>query len=280
MIVSPTNGFRCALYPDPERIPESAFETARFDEVKDFYKEKPVADPIFQVYKEQFSYDEIDLNARVESRDESSEDWIEEKITFDAAYGDERIIAYLFLPKNTGPPYQTVIYFPGTSALLQESSEGLVGNRDFEVYLSFVVKNGRAVLYPVYKGTFERRVPALLPIHMGDDSPLFSEYLIQLGKDFKRCVDYLETRPDIDSTKLAYYGLSWGAGLGAIIPAVEECLKTSVLVAPGLRGRGLPDANDMNYVTRVKTPTLMLNGRYDTFALYEGCTSRMWVMVR
>ena len=104
---------------------------------------------------------------------------------------------------------------------------------------------------------------------MGDDSHLFSEYLIQLGKDFKRCVDYLETRPDIDSTKLAYYGLSWGAGLGAIIPAVEERLKASVLVAPGLSGRGLPDANDMNYVTRVKTPTLMLNGRYDTFAPYE-----------
>ena len=113
----------------------------------------------------------FDLNARVESRDESSEDWIEEKITFDAAYGDERIIAYLFLPKNTGPPYQTVIYFPGTSALLQESSEGLVGNRDFEVYLSFVVKNGRAVLYPVYKGTFERRVAALLPIQHGRRFP-------------------------------------------------------------------------------------------------------------
>ncbi len=57
-----------------------------------------------------------DLNAQVESRDESSEYWIRENITFDAAYGDERIIAHLFLPKNAAPPYQTVIYFPGEAA--------------------------------------------------------------------------------------------------------------------------------------------------------------------
>ena len=49
---------------------------------------------IFEVYKEQFSYDKTDLNARVESRDESSEDWIQEKIILDAAYGDSSIAAY------------------------------------------------------------------------------------------------------------------------------------------------------------------------------------------
>ena len=91
----------------------------------DFSKAKSVSDPVFQVYKEQFSYDETDLNARVESRDESSEYCIREKITFDAAYGDERIIAHLFLPKNATPPYQTVIYFPGEAVKYQQSSESI-----------------------------------------------------------------------------------------------------------------------------------------------------------
>ncbi|MFQ5853138.1 MAG: protein kinase [Candidatus Binatia bacterium] len=273
---SSRNGFRCAVYPDPEKIPEPVFTVAEIGETRDFYKEKPVADSIFEIYKEQFSYDKTDLDARVESRDESSEDWIQEKITFDAAYGDERIIAHLFLPKNTAPPYQTVLYFPGSASLFQKSSEALDRYYEWEVFLSFVVKNGRAVLFPVYKGTFERRDDALIPIHLGDNSHLFTEWLIQLVKDFKRCIDYLETRQDIDIRKLAYYGMSWGGLWGAIIPAVEERLEASVLLAGGLSGHGRPEANQMNYVTRVKTPTLMLNGKYDSFLPYEASVKPMF----
>jgi len=261
---SPKNGFRCALYLDPEKIPESAFKLAKFGETVDFYKKKPVPDSIFQVYKEQFSYDKTDLNARVEWRDENPEDWIQEKITFDAAYGAEKVIAYLFLPKNTLSPFQTVIYFPGAGSLSQDSSKDLETYIEFETFLSFIVKDGRAVLYPVYKGTFERRfeIPSS-NTHQG------TEYRIQLARDFKRSIDYLETRPDIDSNRLAFYGMSWGAWLGAIIPAVEERLKASVLVVGGLRDSGRPEANPVNYVTRIKTPTLMLNGQYDMVFPYE-----------
>lgn len=264
---SAKNGFRCALYSDPEKIPGSAFEPAKFGAPTDFYKVKTVPDSVFQVYKEQFSYDKSDLKARVESRQESPGGWIQEKITFDASYGGERVIAYLFLPQNAAPPYQTVIYFPGSASVSQKSSKDLENYYEFPMFLSFIVKSGRAALYPVYKGTFERGEPALVPIHGGANSHLYTEFLVQVVKDFKRCIDYLEIRQDIDSQKLAYYGMSWGGMLGAIIPAVEERIKASVLVAGGLRDRGRPEANQINYVTRVKTPTLMLNGRYDT--LYD-----------
>ena len=260
---SAKNGFRCAVYPDPEKIPGSAFQMAKFGETVDFYKEKPVPDSIFQVYKEQFSYDKTDLKARVESRQETSE-WIQERITFDAAYGGERVIAYLFSPKNTAPPYQTVIYFPGDASIFQKSSQDLESYYEFTVFLSFIVKNGRAVLYPVYKGTFERGNDRLAALLEGDwNSHQYTELLIQEVKDFRRCIDYLETRPDIDGKKLAYYGMSWGGDFGAIIPAVEERLKASVLVAGAFYAVGRPEANQINYVTRVKTPTLMLNGKYD-----------------
>jgi len=59
--------------------------------------------------------------------------------------------------------------------------------------------------------------------------------------------------------------MSWGANMGAIIPAVDNRLGASVLIAGGLFGIGRPEINDVNYVSRVKTPTLMLNGRYDVF---------------
>lgn len=50
------------------------------------------------------------------------------------------------------------------------------------------------------------------------------------------------------------------------------CLKwlaASFLLAGGLRGRGHPEVNQINYVTRVKTPTLMINGRYGAGFNYE-----------
>jgi dienelactone hydrolase len=269
---SAKNGFRCARYPDPGNIPQAALGLIKLSEPKDFYSQKPVPDAIFQVYKDQFSYDRTDLRAHVESRQERPAGWIHEKVTFDAAYGGERIIAHLFLPSNTPPPYQTVIYFPGSPSVFEKSSADLENYFEFPMFLSFIVKSGRAVLYPVYKGTFERGTETAAAIHEGNESHAYTEYLVQVVKDFRRCVDYLETRQDIDSKKLAFYGMSWGGLLGAIIPAVEDRLKANIVLAGGLLGRGRPEANQINYVTRVKTPTLMLNGKYD--AIFDRETSQ------
>jgi serine/threonine protein kinase/formylglycine-generating enzyme required for sulfatase activity/cephalosporin-C deacetylase-like acetyl esterase len=259
------NGFRCALYPDSDKIPPMAFEAVQPPDAIDYYREQPVPDSVFQVYKEQFSYDKTPLNAQVESKKENP-DWLQEKITFDAAYGGERVIAYLFLPKHVPPPYQTVIYFPGSASAWKESSKDIENYYEFPLFLSFIVTNGRAVLYPVYKGTFERRVS--LPTgdpSTPDDSHAFRDYQIQLVKDFRRSVDYLESRPDIASKKLAYYGMSWGGSMGALIPAVEDRLQTSILVASGfIPIPTRPEVRLVNYVTRVKIPTLILNGKYDT----------------
>lgn len=270
------NGFRCAFYPDPKKIPKPAFETASFGKIKDFYKEKPVSDVIFQVYKEQFSYDKTALNVSMESRNESAEDWIHERISFDAAYNNERIIANLFLPKNSTPPYQTVIYFPGSASFFQSSSQDIANYYEFPVFLSFLVKNGRAVLFPVYKGTFERRDDALISVWMTANSHKYTDFIIQQVKDIRRSIDFLETREDIDSQKLSYYGMSWGGVMAAYIPAVEERLKTSIILGGGLNGDGRPEVYQINYVNRVKIPTLMLCGKYDTIFPYETSIKPMY----
>jgi dienelactone hydrolase len=88
--------------------------------------------------------------------------------------------------------------------------------------------------------------------------------MAQIVKDFRRSIDYLETRPDIDKERLAYYGMSGGAWRGPIISAVEERLDASILLAGGfLWKRTRPEVHQLNYVTRVRMPTLMLYGRYD-----------------
>jgi serine/threonine protein kinase/dienelactone hydrolase len=261
---SSKNGVRCATYIDREKIPAKAFEPAIFGEQIDLYKLTPVSDDVFQAYKSQFSYDKTDLNERVEWKTENAKGWFQEKITFEAAYGNERIIAYLFLPKNTPPPYQTVIYFPGIGSNSQRSSDDLESYREFEWYFPSILKNGRAALYPVYKGTFERRLD--IPAR---NTHQYTEYLIHVVKDFKRCIDYLETRPDIDNNKIAYFGMSWGGGIGPFILAVEERIKAGILAKGGAVVRERQEVNSINFIPRVKVPTLMLNGRYDTSYIYE-----------
>ena len=78
------------------------------------------------------------------------------------------------------------------------------------------------------------------------------------------------TQPDIDCTKLAYVGWSWGGIDGPIVTAIEDRLKASVLKQGGLGRRKIrPEVDPFNYVSRVKIPTLMLNGRYDMSFPYE-----------
>ncbi|MCK5208170.1 MAG: hypothetical protein KAQ79_09120, partial [Cyclobacteriaceae bacterium] len=129
-----------------------------------------------------------------------------EKITFNATYGNERIIAFLYLPKNVLPPYQTVIYFPGGGVLRGGSIED--NHRHLYRRLEFMIKNGRAVLSPVYIGTWERSDPDIHEIYYPNESHAHTEFMIKLIKDFSRSIDYLESRSDIDSNKLAYYGHS------------------------------------------------------------------------
>jgi len=264
---SSKNGFRCAQYLDHNKIPEILLQPVQFGEVVDFYKLKLVSNAVFQVFKEQFSYDKKPLNAHVESTDSKARDWIKEKISFDAVNENERMTAYLFLPKHSRPPYQTVIYFPGSSAIAQISSQELEKYVWFQVDLSFLLQDGRAVLFPIYTGTFERSNK--FPPDSSPDSRLYTEYYLQVVKEFKRSIDYLETRSDIDADRIAYLGFSWGGWLGAVIPAVEERLKVSIIKVGGLINFGRPEINPVNYVTRVKLPTLMFNGRYDMAFPYD-----------
>ncbi len=256
------NGFRCVQYIDNEEIPETAFQSIGLNKLRDYYKEEPVSDEIFQVYKNQFQYDKFELEATVYEIDDSFNDWTIEKITFNAAYGKEHVIAYLYLPKNTIPPFQTVIYFPGSASTRQDS---IKNNTHFSRDLDFFLKSGRAVMFPVYMGTFERANDLTREIGSPNQSHSHTEYLVKVVKDLSVSIDYLETRSDIDINKLAYFGYSWGVVYGVINLAVEERFKVGIFGIGGLRkwAKTLPEAEPINYVSHVTIPILMLNGRYD-----------------
>jgi dipeptidyl aminopeptidase/acylaminoacyl peptidase len=90
------------------------------------------------------------------------------------------------------------------------------------------------------------------------------EISIQRGQDVRRTIDYLETRPDIDRSRIALYGLSLGAQLAPVYLAIEPRLRTGVLLSGGFETWQMPpEADPVNFTPRVKQPVLMVNGRED-----------------
>lgn len=258
-----THGIRLAKYAQPEPLPDAL--TAPIPNVSrtiDYRKVKQVSDATFRIYQGLYSYDQGPLEARIESEDDSAPDWKRQRVSFNAAYGNERVPAYLFLPKNASPPYQTVVYFPHGAAQIFHSIE----DGQFEG-VDFLVRAGRAVMFPIYKDSYERlgKVP-------GPGTIAYREETIQQAKDLRRTIDYLETRTDIDHSRLAYYAVSWGAELGSIMLAVENRITVAVLVAGACDPeKQLPEADPMNFAPHVTIPTLMMSGRYDFMDPLDTC---------
>ena len=220
---------------------------------RDYGKEKPVADEVFEAYRGIYAYDPNDLEAEVEAVDDRASHWRRETVSFGAAYGAERVTAPLFVPRNAAPPYQTVIWFPGNDAFFLRSSERLAS----EFLFDFIPRSGRVLVYPVYKGMYERHVPfSRAPNEWRD-------LMIQWSKDLSRTIDYLETRADVDGDRLAYYGFSAGALYGPVFTAIDERFEASVLLAGGLWVEVPPEMEVVNFAPRSRVPTVMINGRDD-----------------
>jgi pimeloyl-ACP methyl ester carboxylesterase len=115
-------------------------------------------------------------------------------------------------------------------------------------------------MFPIYKGIYERFVPASLEKGTSGER----ELEVEDYKDLARSVDYIETRPDLDHRKLAYYGVSQGAREASVMLALENRFRTAVLVGGGFsQKKQFPEIREISFAPRVKIPTLMINGRYD-----------------
>jgi len=221
--------------------------------------EKPASDPIFAAYARMYSYDATDLAATVEPQDSGDPGWRTEKVTFAAAYPDERVITYLFLPTRAAPPYQTIVYTPPANAWDLRSSEAVRATPGF----AYLMRSGRAVAFPIYLGTFERGTDDFRSDFRKNTSR-WRDHVIALSKDLRRTVDYLSTRPDLDHDRFGFLGVSRGASLAPMLLAMEPRIHAAALWIPGLYLEPVPaEADAINFVTRMKTPALVLSGRYD-----------------
>ena len=254
---APINGIRLAKYADEE--PNLARASAPIVRAfADYTKERPVSDAVYAGFLQFYDYDPIALNAVLESADTTAT-WIVELVSINAAYGGERLPIWIYRPLQSPRPLQSVVFFPGSNAINGGPSAGYN-----DANAEWIVRSGRAFVVPIYKSTHERSDS--LRSDYADQSIFYRDHVTMWVKDYRRTLDYLSSRAEFDSTKFAYMGFSWGGLHGGMVPAIEPRIKASVLYVAGLMmERARPEADVFNFLPRVKSPVLMLNGRNDFF---------------
>jgi len=224
---------------------------------RDYSKERPVDDATFRAFRALYDYDHTPLNAKVVARDSGAADWVREEIEFDVPGDSLRMRALLFLPRRVAPPFQTVVIFPASDVqFLRDYHTPSMSTTDY------LVRGGRAVLYPIYEHTYGRG--AVLE-DTPDGSIAHRDQMIRWAREMRRSIDYAWTRPDLDTTRFAYAGTSWGGRMAGVLLALEPRFRVAVLNVPGLSMLpSRPEEDPVNFLPRIHIPVLMLSGRYDS----------------
>jgi cephalosporin-C deacetylase-like acetyl esterase len=111
-------------------------------------------------------------------------------------FEDSEIIGYMRLPKNANSPVPMVIAVNGLDSRKEDLTESFAAILPYGV--GFIAVDG--------PGTGQAPIKA---------SPNAERML-------SRVIDYLQTRPEIDKTRIAFHGVSWGAYWGTKMSVVER----------------------------------------------------------
>ncbi|NNF37437.1 MAG: protein kinase [Gemmatimonadetes bacterium] len=267
---APATGLRLATYLDSLNLDRARAPVVPV--LRTYEGVEPVSDEVFAGYRRLYEYDDRPLEAS-EVQVDTTDHWIRERVSFTAGYGplDDRMVAYVYRPVEGPTRLDPMILWPGGSAYGPASIEEFLGGgpdcRSFFCrLLRMLVRSDRAIVFPVYHGLFERFEPdvragsgpnRLMTIGYRDDT-------IRRIQDVSRTIDYLETRDDLDHTRLSYFGFSWGGWMSSLALAMEPRLQVGVAVIGGLSALPVhPEMDPINFASRVTQPVLMFNTRQD-----------------
>ena len=166
----------------------------------------------------------------------------------------------LYLPNDVPPPYQAVLFFPGSGAHMKSE----VGSAGESSWLYFIPRSGRALVVPIYSGMYSRLAP-----YPSFQSRAKVNLVIRWAQDLMRTMDYLETRTDFKPNKIAFYGFSLGGTYAPVFTALEDRFAASVLISGGTTYRLPEEHRPVNFAPHVTVPTLMIAGKNDTQAPIE-----------
>jgi dienelactone hydrolase len=223
---------------------------------------------------------DYDKNESVDIQEQNR--WHEDNATWiDFTYASPKggqVQARKIIPDGDGP-------FPGI--ILQHGGTGRL--EDMTPQARQFVRYGAVVM--MITDPYRRPGGWEITEYMGNIWPIFTkrdlEIKIQLIVDLRRAIDILSALPQVDSGRMAYYGVSFGGAMGGLLAGIEDRLQAYVLVVgdgglvehtsdPG--EDGLPihfsenwaalmwPTESLHFIGRAAPANLLFqNGIYDTF---------------
>lgn len=181
----------------------------------------PCDDTAYEAFVKLYDYDATaPLNAKIIESSDMGGTTVE-KFEFDSVNG-QRVPGYLVLPPNAGKrPLILVLH-------------GLGGSKDdllraAPMLAMFGVEHAFLALDAEYHGDRQKIGTELI----GADLNVARQGFIQTVLDYRRAIDYVSERDDIDLERIGVGGMSMGAMMGTILTAVEPRIKAAALVVGG-----------------------------------------------
>ena len=268
---SSQNGFRLVTYLGERN---ARLATALDWELSGDVVYRPVSDETFEGIRAFFTYEPGALNAddaRIVSETDEG-DWVRRVVELPTIDIDDPLPVHLFMPKSTPPPYQPVFFVPPSDSFGSTLSTADVDITDY--FLDVIVRDGRALVWPVYAGTHERFDGKWVQEH--DAFVARSAHAHRLRRnEVGRVIDYLTDNPYFDGDHIGLIARGFGATFAVhSMLALERRIRAVVLWNPlyphGAKDIENPVINPATYWPRMNQPVLAAIGRDHHFA------NRLW----
>ncbi|MEW6751866.1 MAG: alpha/beta fold hydrolase [Candidatus Latescibacterota bacterium] len=225
---------------------------------------QPVADADFAVIAAHFGYDRaLPLEAATIGAWPHRLPYTIEKVEFRSTHG-ERVPAYFTHPHDTtGARHPAVLLLHGRNDFWGKNEDWA---RD---WMDILARQGWCVLVADFYGYGERRPPGWVdPWEIGPWTG--RQGTVQCVTDQRRGLDYLCSRPEVDTTRVALLGGSMGGYFGTLVAGLETRFAAVVLTVTGAWPLEVSTddpvgrfAHTLNFAPRISAPVLMVNATGD-----------------
>jgi len=258
------NGFRLVKNFDNEIEENNSFNVRHIE--RNFDDEIDVSDEVFEVYKSQFDYPKTLLKVTTLEVKSPNPNYSIEKFEMDPPYSsDEKLYGFIISSKEFKNKSVPIIEFPTAGAIFSNKiiiDDNLLKSR------KYMLDEGYSLIIPIYYNNYDREKS--LKSWWPNESEEYKNAIIKIGKDFKRVIDYLETREDLDIKKLSYLGYSWGSVTSNILLAIDDRIKSAAIFIGGLMlQKSRKEIESHIYLRRIKIPILHIVGKLDGIFEYE-----------
>lgn len=231
---------------------------------------EPLGSQAYGLLKTMYTYDKTyPLNAaRVGTV--SKQDVIFEKIVFDS-FHDGKVPGLIAVPTQGDGPFPIVLLLHGVTG---NKSQWLGNTYTHGGEVAFgLLKQGYAVMaldaqYHGDRAVYNNYLDVGEMVFKNGWGVRYANLLTQSVVDYRRAIDYLETREDIDTSRIGVLGYSMGGHMSFILGAVEPRIQATVTcVAPYMEGMPMAPlafARDMG-----NDPLLMLMAKKDEYYTIE-----------